>query len=123
MTTVDDVWDEDQPLAGETRRSTAKLLQFVEDPGHAEEVAEMELDIDLELTDLLEAEEILARLQNDLLAPRDDMDGGCLADKLPTGRREELDSLLNDLVRRWLGSFKLALAHEVDNCGSAGADS
>ena len=114
---IEDTPAKPQPLNDGARRSTAKLLQFVEDPGHADEVAAMELDIDMELTDLLEAEEILQRLQDDLLNKRPDLDGKSLADFLTPARRDELDSLLNDVIRRWLGSFKCALADEVNYRG------
>ena len=68
----------------------------------------MELDIDMELVDLLEAEAILQRLHDDLNAPNDSLDGATLASHLSETRRDELDSLLNDIIRRWL-----ALATEV----------
>ena len=110
---IEDTPNQPSPLSDGSRRSTAKLLQFVEDPGHADEVAAMELDIDMELTDLLEAEAILQRLSDDLHRKRQVLNGAALADHLSAARREELDSLLNDIVRRWLGSFKCALADEV----------
>ena len=88
-------------------RTTARLIRYLEEPENADEVASMELDIDLELADLLEAEACLQKLHDYLhQTPHQASGDQPLARIMDRDRLDELDYVLNDLVRRWLGAFK-----------------